>query len=239
MMIFQLARVLLLPVLVVQGLQVKRGIQKLPEAGGDRSGVFGTGVKIKLLIIGDSAAAGVGANTQQQALSGRLVAALGSSCEVWWKLLARSGHASAQVLARLQTAPAENFDFVVVSVGVNDVTAQTGAKEWSANLKSIIDLLKSKFHSRHIVLSGLPPMHLFPGLPQPLRWWLGLRAKMLNALMQEAVSDDSECTFLAIAFPVDRNFMAEDGIHPGEPAYALWGEEIAKVLRTKPGLISG
>ena len=238
-MIFQLAKVLLLPVLVVQGLQVKRGIQKLPEAGGDRSGVFGTGVKIKLLIIGDSAAAGVGARTQQQALSGRLVAALGSACEVAWKLRARSGHASGQVLTRLQTAAAENFDFVVVSVGVNDVTAQTGVKEWLANLKNIIALLKLKFSARHIILSGLPPMHLFPGLPQPLRWWLGLRAKMLNDLMQETASNDSECTFLAIAFPVDQSFMAEDGIHPGEPAYAFWGEEVAKVLRTKLGLISG
>jgi lysophospholipase L1-like esterase len=161
------------------------------------------------------------------------VTALGSSHKVSWKLLAQTGDASGQVLAKLRSVSNEVFDFVVVSVGVNDVTAQTGNQEWLVNLKFIIELLKSKFHARHIILSGVPPMHLFPALPQPLRWWLGLRAKKLNAFMEKTARNDNKCTFLSITFPFEQHFMAEDGFHPGEPAYMLWGDELAKVIRAE------
>lgn len=231
--------VLLAPVLIAQGMYVRRVSPTLSEPEGVRSGVFGVGPKIKLLIVGDSAAAGVGATTQHQALSGRLVAALGSSHQVLWKLRAQTGDASGQVLDKLRSVSNEVFDVVVVSVGVNDVTTQTGNQEWLVNLKLIIELLKSKFHARHIILSGVPPMHLFPALPQPLRWWLGLRAKKLNDFMEKIARNENECTFLSITFPFEQHFMAEDGFHPGEPAYILWGDELAKVIRTELNSIDG
>jgi len=231
-MIYHLASVLLAPVLIAQGLHVRRVTPRLPEPEGVRAGTCGTGAKIKLLIVGDSAAAGVGAATQHNALSGRLITALGSSHEVSWKLVAHTGDASSQVLARLRAESNEVFDVVVVSVGVNDVTSRTGDKEWLLNLQSIIELLKSKFHAHHIILSSLPPMHLFPALPQPLRWWLGLRAKKLNRIMENIAGNYNECTFLSAPFPFEQNLMAEDGFHPGEPAYTLWGDELAKLIRT-------
>ncbi|MBE9548291.1 MAG: SGNH/GDSL hydrolase family protein [Proteobacteria bacterium] len=232
-MIYQLARVLLAPVLLGQGLYVRRVTPRLPEPEGLRFGTLGTGPKMKILILGDSAAAGVGAGTQKNALSGRLIKALGSSHEVSWKLVAQTGDASSQVIARLRSLPNEVFDTVVVSVGVNDVTSQTGDKEWLHNLESIIELLKSKFHVQHIILSSLPPMHLFPALPQPLRWWLGLRAKKLSNSMESFAGNDKQCTFLSVPFPFEQNLIAVDGFHPGEPAYRLWGEELAKLIRTE------
>ena len=36
---------------------------------------------------------------------------------------------------------------------------------------------------RCVVLSGLPPMHAFPALPQPLRTYIGSRAKRLDAVL--------------------------------------------------------
>ena len=69
-MIYYLAMVLLAPVLVAQGIYVKRVTPRLSEPEGVRFGVFGAGPKMKLLIVGDSAAVGVGAATQHQALSG-------------------------------------------------------------------------------------------------------------------------------------------------------------------------
>jgi hypothetical protein len=66
-MIYHLAMVLLAPVLAAQGMYVRRVTPSLSEPEGVRSGVFGAGPKIKLLIVGDSAAAGLGAATQHQA----------------------------------------------------------------------------------------------------------------------------------------------------------------------------
>jgi hypothetical protein len=41
-------------------------------------------------------------------------------------------------------------------------------------------------------LSGLPPMHRFPALPQPLRWYIGSRARDFDrALAADPVSDSA------------------------------------------------
>ncbi|ETX12905.1 hypothetical protein OCH239_15315 [Roseivivax halodurans JCM 10272] len=64
---------LLAPILAVQGRIVRRGAVRLREPDGPRAGRTGAGPSLRLLIAGDSSAAGVGADTQAEALSGRLV----------------------------------------------------------------------------------------------------------------------------------------------------------------------
>ena len=83
------------PLLVVQALATRRRAQKLPEATGERTGFVGViGVApIRLLIAGDSSAAGVGVADQREAVAGYLVRtahrAIGRP--VAWQLRARSG----------------------------------------------------------------------------------------------------------------------------------------------------
>ena len=72
---YKLAAIGLAPVIIAQGLYVRRVTPRLPEPEGERSGVNGAGPPLSLLILGDSAAAGVGVATQDQALSGQLVSA--------------------------------------------------------------------------------------------------------------------------------------------------------------------
>lgn len=232
-MIDTLSSVLLAPILVIQGRYVRRVTPRLPEARGARSGVFGAGPKVKLLMIGDSATAGVGVRRQEQALSGRLVSSLGSTHEVTWKMIARAGYASADVLDWLKSSPAEGFDFVLVSLGVNDATARTKSKEWANNLLGIIALLKAKFCARKILFSSVPPMHRFLALPQPLRWWLGARAKKLNSMIKAIVRTDHACLLIPLTFPVDQVYLAKDGFHPGEKAYAFWGAQVARTIRSE------
>ncbi|MCC6374061.1 MAG: SGNH/GDSL hydrolase family protein, partial [Moraxellaceae bacterium] len=80
------AKVALAPLLLTQGMYVRRVTPKLPEPQGARVGVTGTGKPLRLLIVGDSAAAGVGAAHQNDALLGQLVAALATEFEVSWCL---------------------------------------------------------------------------------------------------------------------------------------------------------
>ena len=51
----------LAPLLVAQALRTRRVTPRLPEAAGERSGTQGEGPRLRLLVLGDSAAAGVGA----------------------------------------------------------------------------------------------------------------------------------------------------------------------------------
>jgi hypothetical protein len=83
-----LATLALGPVLLAQGKRLRRTAPTLPEPAGEREGIIGDGPTLRLLILGDSAAAGVGADTQEAALAGQLAVALAPTFRLHWKLLA-------------------------------------------------------------------------------------------------------------------------------------------------------
>jgi lysophospholipase L1-like esterase len=229
----KLAAIGLAPLLILQGLYVRRVTPKLPEPLGKRSGVHGTGPRLRLLILGDSAAAGVGVSTQSQALSGQLVTVLGAEFQVFWKLIAQTHHKAKDILKELKMASPEMFDVIVTSIGVNDVTYGTGAERWINQQSQIVELLQSTFHAQHIILSCIPPIHLFPALPQPLRYFLGLRAKQFNSWLNKFADGCKGCEFVTINFPLEAAYMADDGFHPGAPAYTLWADHVAAIIRNR------
>ncbi len=70
-MLLTAAKLALAPVLIVQGRRVRRLALRLPEAAGARAAVAGSGARpLRLLIVGDSATAGVGVARQRDALAG-------------------------------------------------------------------------------------------------------------------------------------------------------------------------
>jgi lysophospholipase L1-like esterase len=230
--LYRLMTIVLSPLLIVQAMYVRRTTPSLPEAKGLRDGISGVGNRTSVLIVGDSSAAGVGVATQDQALMGRLVAELGLTHQVSWQLLAKTGVTSVKVLERLRVSPKQTVDYVLLSIGVNDVTSLTKPEESVENLRLIIKLLKTEFNIHHIVVSKVPLMHLFPALPQPLRWWLGRKANKLNECFNILIDNDKQCTLLDIQFPIQNNYIiAEDGFHPGACAYALWGRHVAKIIQ--------
>ena len=230
---YQLTTLGLAPFLIRQGRRVRRVTPRLPEAMGERSGTVGAGPPLRLLIVGDSAAAGVGVATQEQALAGQLVASLGADFTVTWQVTAQTGHRTQDVIAHLEHLPPASFDVVVTSIGVNEATGRTSARQFVALQQQLIRLLQSKFHARHILLSSVPPMHLFPALPQPLRWYLGLGAKRLNYALARSVKGDQRCAFVLLDFPMEAAYMAADGFHPSALGYARWGQEVGKIIRRR------
>ena len=229
-----LATLTLGPLLLVQGLRVRRTVPELPEPAGARCGVLGSGPRLRLLIVGDSAAAGVGARTQDDALSGQLAVALAPTFRVQWTLLAFTGATTPDMLARLRQTPVETFDVVITSLGVNDVTGRRSLADWRRGQGELVELLARRFGARHVLLSGLPPMHRFPALPQPLRWYVGSRARDFNRILADLAGKRPGCEFLALGHEMmDVSAMASDGFHPGPPIYALWAREAARRITQK------
>ena len=223
------------PLLIAQALRVRRNVVRLEEPPGARSGSEGAGAPLRLLITGDSAAAGVGARTQEEALSGQLVAQLRQTSRVQWKLVAQTGHTVRDVIDQLRALSPERFDVAVVSIGVNDATGRTLSAQWIERQATLIELLKAKFGVAHILLSSLPPMHVFPALPQPLRWYLGMRARQLNDLLQRIAEADACCEFLQPDFPFESGYMAADGFQPGASAYSAWASAAARAILRRAG----
>jgi len=226
------AIVLLMPILLIQALWTRFSIIRLPEPSGERSGLCGSGAQLKLLVIGDSAAAGVGVTRQVNALSGKLSSHLALNYVVDWQLIAQTGFTTTDVLAELKALPKQTADVVLLSVGVNDVTHLTNNKVWQDNLAALVELLTDKFSATKVIFSSIPPMHLFSGLPQPLRWWLGKRAKRLNQLMELATNDSPNCSVLTVDIPFSAKYLAKDNFHPSQYAYQLWAEQAAKAITT-------
>lgn len=228
----------LAPILLAQGLYVRRVTPRLPEPAGARAGDDGTGPALRLLIVGDSAAAGVGADSQEHALSGRLRAALAPHFRLHWRLVARTGNTTRDALAQLEAEPRAAFDAAVVSLGVNDATAGTAVARWLAQQARLADLLAGEFGIRRLFLSALPPMQRFPALPDPLAWYLGVRARALNDALRTRCAADPRCELVDPDFELDAAHVAADGFHPGPAAYAAWAARLAAAIRAwslRPG----
>lgn len=235
-MLTSIAKLLLAPVLLKQGRTVRRTTPRLPEPEGDREGrIAGASdqAPLRVLILGDSAGAGVGVEHQDQALSGQLVQQLQRAFpgrEIIWCLWATNGDTTAMAIIKLHLRKPRTFDVVVTSLGVNDVTGSVAPYRFRRQQQALIEVLGERFAARHIILTAVPPMHLFPALPQPLRWFLGQQAKRLTKELDTIAAVNDGCEVLDINFPLEPGVMADDGFHPGVKGYPLWAEAVARKI---------
>lgn len=230
----QVAKIALAPLLLWQGARVRRQALRLPEASGARAGLAGTGeLCLRLLIVGDSSGAGVGAATQDEALAGRLSEALAVRLggRVHWQLLARTGHLSADALAQLQSSELQPADVMVTALGVNDVVGQVAPRRWVKTLAQLDALARARAGVRYTLYSAVPPMHAFPLLPQPLRWLMGAHALRMNRALARALIQDTTRGMQALPPHLHgqeaARLMARDGFHPAPAGYAVWAESLA------------
>jgi len=230
---YQIAMLALAPWLIAQGRRARARTIRLPEPPGPRAGSAGSGTPLRVLITGDSAAAGVGARTQDEALSGQLVANLSSDFAVSWKLMGKTGRTSQDLIDYLTEVAPEAFDVAMISIGVNDITTRTPVRAWVGQQLAIAQILKLRFGVRHVLFTNPPPMHLFPALPQPLRWFLGVRAKQFGAILPRVVAADPACELIRLEFPLDSSHIADDGFHPAAPTYRLWALAAAESIRRR------
>lgn len=224
------------PLLLLQGKYVRRITPRLPEAAGARVGeralgdTAGEAASLRVLITGDSSAAGVGTRHQDEALPGQLadaLAARGVAARLQWQVIARSGIDTRELLAMLEESPPAPFDVAVVSIGVNDVTGRRAIGDWLDDLGRVQARLRSTERRCALVFSGLPPMHRFPALPQPLRAYLGERAREFDAALRAWVATRERASYAGIPDSDDLSLVASDGFHPGPGAYRVWAGQIA------------
>jgi lysophospholipase L1-like esterase len=219
----------LTPLLVAQALVTRARIPRLPEAAGDRAGEIGEGSPLRLLVAGDSSAAGVGVAMQRDALASPLAERIAARCgaRVQWQLHARTGLTTAGTHALLRDTALGTIDVAVVVTGVNDVVEQVPSQRAVAARDALANWLRNACGALHVVYTPLPPVHQFPGLPQPLRWVAGSDARRHNAALRAwaATRRDVSCAELGIT--LDADGMAVDGFHPGMPVYAACVDGIA------------
>jgi lysophospholipase L1-like esterase len=228
-------KVALSPLLVAQALRTRARVPSLPEAAGARAGVAGRGATtLRLLIAGDSSAAGVGVATQDQALAGQLLPLIVAHrpAQIHWTLLARTGLTTAQTFELLRDSVLPAADLALLVTGVNDVVDQVASPRAVRERERIANLLRNRDGVQHVVFCPLPPVHEFPSLPQPLRWMAGADAQRHNRALREWVAQRHALTGDVSTVQLDevhlgRDNMASDGFHPGEPVYRAVAQALA------------
>lgn len=224
-----LAKIALGPLLLWQARGARRHAVTLPEAGGPREGVLGSGPLLRLLIVGDSSAAGVGAATQDEALAGHLSRTLAAAAarRVRWQLVARSGVSTVEAVTLLEGAAPAPADVAVAVLGVNDVVEQVPTHRALLARAALVERLREQAGVRHVVFAPLPPMHEFPLLPNPLRAVVGRDARRLDATQAAWAARQAGVSHCAIDLHLGREHMAADGFHPGPAVYRACGEALA------------
>ncbi|OTG76665.1 lipase [Acinetobacter sp. ANC 4169] len=233
-MLLKISTLALIPSLIIQGNAVKKNTLRLPEPEGNRQGSVGNGKPLSILIVGDSAAAGVGVEIQDDALLGAVLNQLQDGYEISYQLEATTGHSSGQVIKTVKNMPAQHFNVVITSVGVNDITKLTSPKGWIKKQQQLYAEINQKFTPELIIAAGVPPMNLFPALPNPLAWLFGQYAKGMNKNLAKFVQQHANMQWIEYDLQRFRALnleMAKDGFHPSKEIYTLWGEQVADKIR--------
>ena len=217
----------LAPVLLVQGRRLRRSIPRLPDAALPWAGEVAGPNPLRLLVLGDSTAAGVGAATQHEALPGLLAAEFlsrfgrGTS----WTALGRNGATSRDLMTdHLADATSAPFDVVFLTVGANDALGMRSRAAFSRDIRLIVDALLTRNPDALVLVSLMPRFDRFQSLRNPVRWNLALHAASLDAGARASVAGMDGVFAIPKPPPYTAQFWASDGFHPGPDGYREWVE---------------
>ena len=227
---------LVLSPLMRQARRVRKRMLSLPEPLGERSGLEraadGTGM-LRLLVIGDSTAAGIGVTYICDALAPQLAAILATrrGCRVAWTVSARTGAIASFTAEELVPAAPIEQDIAVVMVGVNDVLKMTPRQKWRASMDRLVDALQKHLRpGGQIVLAGLPNLWQFRAFPQPLRALLGWRGRALDREVRQIAKRRLGVMHVAMPPASWPEQFAEDRFHPNAAAYRALAAHFAAAL---------
>ena len=233
----------LYPLLAWQGKRTRKLTPRLPEADGPNFGICRPGLLtprlFRLLSIGESPVAGVGVEHHDEAITAQFAQALALQFDtnVEWQALGQNGADLAAALSDLlpkipQCLPP--VDLVLLAFGVNDTTAFRSVGRYRRELHRVLDNILLKVKPKQIILSGVPPMHAFPALPQPLRSVLGIKAAALDQVALDVADNYPQVIYAPMHLNVqDRSLIAHDGYHPSAKGAQLWASQLLRIFEKK------
>lgn len=213
------------PVLVVQGRRLRRDTPRLPDAAQPWHGELTGPEPLRLLLLGDSTVAGVGAATQDEALPGNLARELAARTGrgVAWRALGRNGATSRDLITDyLSDATSEPVDIVFLSIGANDALGLRSRRAFGRDIRNLLTRLREV--SPLVLVSSLPAFGQFELLPNPLRWNLYLHSRSLE---DEARAIAATTPGVHMSPPPPEytpGFFAADLFHPSASGYRDWAE---------------
>jgi lysophospholipase L1-like esterase len=179
---------------------------------------------LRLAVLGDSLAYGIGADRLDDTVAARLSASLhqhGHAVEL--HVLAVPGATSTDLAPQVDRAASLRADLVLIVVGANDLARQLPPARTLAALHEAVGALRAG--GTTVVVSPAPDLSTVPDVPPALR--PALRAACSDFQRQQAASAEAAgavvapvAAELASAFAADRSLFSADRFHPSSAGYA-------------------
>ncbi len=224
----RLSRLAVIPtgaIVWAQGRRLRRTVPRLPDAAPPWHGRIDGPNPVRLIVMGDSTAAGVGAATQDEALPGHLGRELAARTGrgVHWRATGENGaDAHEFIVDYLDDALSEPWDVAFVSLGANDALGLRSRRAFARDIRTIIERITAASPHARILVSSLPAFPRFTLLPQPLKWNLALHARNLEAGARAVVADYPNAHMSPPPPPYTPGFFATDDFHPSAQGYRDW-----------------
>ncbi len=211
-----------LPFLIYQAYKVKKQ-RPTPKAQSEFI-KLGNGLQ-RLLILGESTAAGVGASSVESTLAGNIYRLFGEDCSV--TNLGKNGIRAGQVLpffSEKLKAEKTQTDGIFLFLGANDCFQLTNPTEYHRSLVKLISSLESDFNPSWIYLADIPPVHLFPAFPAMLQSYLKSQREFLREKMKQIAHGNPKIIFDELDLNLPPEFFCEDLVHPSDIGYRAIAE---------------
>ena len=228
---------LCLPVVALQGRAARRASFRMAPADGPLRGDVpaakeASGPEIRLLILGDSSAAGVGAAQTSETLGPLLAEELATrtGSRVLWRMAGSNSATAADLRDHVVPNLArEDWTHVLICVGTNDAKNFVTGRAFKSGFGGLLYALKARFPDARLVWSPPIDMRTFPALQPFLGAMLEIRAQVIRA--QGAQLCFERYAVAADPLPVeDATGFAADGFHANGLGYRIWAKHVAPIF---------
>jgi lysophospholipase L1-like esterase len=197
-------------------------------------------VPLRLVLLGDSSAVGVGVNRVSDTVGGRLAELLAESGRrVELSSVAVHGSRSSDLHTQVARAMLdEPPDVAVILVGANDATTLRRPAQAAAHLAAAVRRLRDAGVA--VVVGTCPDLGAARSIAQPLRRLVGrygrwiARAQVVAVAQAGGVPVDLALRTGAV-FRADAGTLCKDGFHPSADGYRVWAHALFPAVAEAAG----
>jgi lysophospholipase L1-like esterase len=233
---------LLYPVYAWQGVGVRLRTERMLPPGGLPTGeIAGKDPAIRLLVLGDSSAVGVGTADAWQGLCVRLAVHLQGRTgrKIIWRAAGFNSATSGQLRDHVVPNLERGFwTHIVLAIGTNDAKNFHSLPRFKREFGGLLYSLKAKWPEAHIVWSKVIDFRDMPAMPPLLGRILEARADAINRLGERLCRERmaTPATRLPVEGPEG---FSSDGFHASALGYDAWAKHLVPYVLNLPDTEDG
>ena len=202
---------------------------------------------LRLVLLGDASALGVGVDRVADTVGGHLAELLAGGPTVGGRRIELSSvavagsHGSDLATQVARALLGERPDVALVLVGTNDATGLRRPSEAAAYLGAAVRRLRGAGVA--VVVGTCPDLGAVRAFAPPLRQLLGLLGRRLARAQAEAVREAGGVPVdlaerAGPVFRADAGTLCHDGLHPSADGYRVWAHALYPAVAEAAGVVS-